>query len=135
MLALVVILDTNILTVPAQFGVDVFSEAERVLERNLDFVVLRSVIDELEQKLADVSRTEGYMFKIALDLTKRCRVIELKEHDQDGSVDDMILKYALTSNGVIATNDRELKERALSQRTPVLFLRGKKQLQLTGYIV
>jgi rRNA-processing protein FCF1 len=134
-LALVVILDTNILIVPAQFGVDVFSEAERVLERNLDFVVLRSVIDELQRKLADASRTEGHMFKIALDLTKRCRVIELKEHDQNGSVDDMILKYALTSNGVIATNDKELKGRALSQRTPVLFLRGKKQLQLTGYIV
>jgi rRNA-processing protein FCF1 len=134
-LALVVILDTNILMVPAQFGVDIFSEAERVLERNLDFVVLRDVVDELERKFADASRKESHMFKIALDLIKRCRVIEPEEHDQGGSVDDVILKYALASNGVIATNDRELKKRAISQRTPVLFLRGKKRLQLTGYIV
>jgi rRNA-processing protein FCF1 len=134
-LALAVILDTNILMVPAQFGVDVFSEAERVLERNLDFVVLRDVVDELERKFADASRTESPMFRIALDLIKRCRIVEPEEHDHDDSVDDVILKYALASDGVIATNDRELKERALSQRTPVLFLRGKKQLQLMGYIV
>jgi rRNA-processing protein FCF1 len=130
-----VVLDTNFLTVPAQFGVDIFSETERVLERNIDFVVLESVVDELERNRARASKTESRMFKIALDLVKRCRVIKLEEMNHDTPVDDMILKYALTSNGVIATNDRELKERALSQRTPVLFLRGKKQLQLMGYIV
>jgi rRNA-processing protein FCF1 len=134
-LPLVVVLDTNILTVPAQFGVDIFSEAERVLERSIEFVVLDSVVMELERNLKNATRKEAGMFRIALDLAKRCRIVESTDKQQDIPVDERILEYAMVSNGVIATNDKELKERAISQRTPVLYLRGKKQLQLTGFIV
>ena len=62
---LVVVIDTNFLLVPAQFAVDIFTEAERVLERNLDFVLLSSTLDELEQKLqAATNKTEIRHFKI-----------------------------------------------------------------------
>ncbi len=50
----IVVLDTNILTVPAQFSVDIFAESERVVERRIEFVVLKSVIQELEGKLVAV---------------------------------------------------------------------------------
>ena len=129
---LIVVLDTNILTVPAQFGVDIFAESERVLERNIEFVVLDSVVGELEKKLEDAVRTERYKFRVALDLVERCSRI------QSGSevrlVDDQVLDYADKTNGVIATNDRNLRERALEQGIAVLFLRGKKKLELHGII-
>ncbi|MHA1965697.1 MAG: type II toxin-antitoxin system VapC family toxin [Candidatus Thorarchaeota archaeon] len=128
-----VILDTNFLTVPAQFGVDVFSEAERVLERSVEFIILESVIDEIRAKLERSGKTESRLFKVALDLTKRCKVVEIDQSMKDFLVDDQLLEYAVSVSGVLATNDRELRERAAERGIPVLMLRGKKHLELKGF--
>ncbi len=129
-----VILDTNFLTIPAQFGVDIFSEAERVLERGVEFILLESVIDEIKAKLDRSGKTESRMFKIALDLTERCKIIEIDESMKEFLVDDQILEYATSVSGVLATNDRELRERAAERGVPVLILRGRKYLELKGSI-
>ncbi|MHA2395575.1 MAG: type II toxin-antitoxin system VapC family toxin [Candidatus Thorarchaeota archaeon] len=129
-----VILDTNFLTVPAQFGVDVFSEAERVLERRVEFIVLESVVEEVREKLERSGKTESRMFRVALDLVERCKVVEIDQSMKNSLVDDQLLEYAVSVNGVLATNDRELRERAAKQGIPVLMLRGKKHLELKGSI-
>jgi rRNA-processing protein FCF1 len=129
-----VILDTNFLTVPAQFGVDVFSEAERVLERGVEFILLESVIDEIRAKLDRSGKTESRMFRVALDLVDRCKVVEIDQSMKDSLVDDQLLEYAASVSGVLATNDRELRERAVERGVPVLILRGKKHLELKGSI-
>ena len=133
-LPLHVILDTNFLTVPAQFGVDVFSEAERVLERSVEFIVLESVADEVRAKLERAGKTESRLFKVALDLVERCKVVELDKSMKDSKVDDQLLEYAVSVGGVLATNDKELRDRASGQGIPVLMLRGKKHLELKGTI-
>ncbi|MFW9768112.1 MAG: PIN domain-containing protein [Candidatus Thorarchaeota archaeon] len=132
---LLVIMDTNFLIVPAQFGVDVFSEAERVLERSLDFVLLDSVVEEIKSNLETASRTEARMFRVALDLVERCTLVSVAEMSKSAPVDDQLLEYTKSVKGVLATNDRELRERASSQGIPVLFLRGKKYLELEGSII
>jgi rRNA-processing protein FCF1 len=96
-------------------------------------VVLQSVVSELKRNLVHETRAGSHRFKIALDLLQRCRVVEPGKLGESIPVDDEILRYAITSGGVIATNDKKLKERALSQGTPVLYLRGRKQLQLIGF--
>ncbi len=61
-----VVVDTNFMTVPSQFNVDVFSEAERVLERRVEFVVLSSVKKEIETRVRDARRgSDKRAFKIA----------------------------------------------------------------------
>lgn len=130
----IVVLDTNILTVPAQFGVDIFEEARRELELSIEFVVLDAVIGEIERKLETGSRIEKQKFKIALDLAKRCTIERGGNLIKSATVDQQILEFAQISNGVIATNDKSLIEQAIAQGTPVLFLRGKKRLQLRGTI-
>jgi len=131
---IIVVLDTNILTVPAQFSVDIFAESERVLEGRVEFIVLRSVIQELERKLDIVARTEKFKFRVALDLINRCTIIEPDEFSSSNSVDDQVLEYAVAANGVVATNDRGLRERSLQEGVPVIFLRGKKRLELIGTV-
>ena len=133
-LPVTVVLDTNILTVPAQFSVDIFSEAERVIERSIEFVVLKSVIEELERKLEVAVRTEKFKFRIALDFVERCTIVGLDEESSTMPVDDQVLEYTQSVNGVVATNDKKLRERALAQSVPVLFMRGKKRLELQGTI-
>jgi len=133
-LPVIVVLDTNILTVPAQFSVDIFTESERVVERRIEFVVLKSVIHELERNLEDAVRTEKYKFRVALDFVERCTIIGLDELTSAKPVDDQVLEYAQSVNGVVATNDKELREKSLDRGVPVLFMRGKKRLELQGTI-
>lgn len=111
-----------------------FSEAERVLERNVEFILLKAVIDEIRAKLERAGKTESRMFKVALDLTKRCRVVEIDQSMKDFMVDDQLLEYAISVGGVLATNDKELRERAAERGVPVLMLRGRKHLELKGSI-
>ena len=129
-----VVLDTNMLTVPAQFGLDIFEEAERELERNVDFVVIEPVVWELEKKLEQLSGAVRQRFKVAMDLLKRCTINKMSDAVASLPVDQQILVFTKSINGVIATNDKGLIDQAIAEGVPVLFLRGKKRLRLRGTI-
>jgi rRNA-processing protein FCF1 len=129
-----VILDTNFLTVPVQFGVDIFSEAERVLERGVEFIILDTVVSEINAKLERAGKKETRMFKVALDLVERCKIVDVDISMKDSAVDDQLLEFAASVEGVLATNDRELRDRASERGIPILMLRGKKHLELEGTI-
>ena len=132
---MIVVLDANFLTVPAQFSIDIFSEAERLLEQRVEFVVLSSVVREIENKVtAAHNRTEVRAFKVAQELVSRCRVIEPDEVLQQYPVDTQLLHYTESVRGVLATNDKELRQRARNQGLPVLLLRGKKRLSVEGVV-
>ena len=133
-MTIIVVLDTNFLVVPAQFSIDIFTESERILEGRVEFVVPRSVIQELERKLDVGTRSERFKFRIALDLIDRCTIIEPEEFSSSSPVDEQVLEYAIAVNGVVATNDRELRERSLQRGVPVIILRGKKRLELIGTV-
>ncbi|MGQ4911944.1 MAG: PIN domain-containing protein [Candidatus Thorarchaeota archaeon] len=130
---LTVVLDTNFLTVPAQFGVDIFSETERILERNVVFVVLSSVVRELERKLSDSRGSEASKFRVALGLVERCSIVDYARTGVP--VDDQLLDYARSVRGILATNDKDLRTRASQEKIPVLFLRSKKRLDLLGSVI
>jgi len=130
-----VILDTNFLAVPAQFGVDIFSETERVLERRVEFVLLESTVKEIELKGGlGAGKTDRYVFRIAKDLIQRCKVVKVPESPTVMPVDDQLLEYAILVKGALATNDRELRRKAREHRIPVLLLRGKKRVVLEGSV-
>ena len=133
---LIVVIDTNFLTVPAQFGIDIFSEAERIFERRLEFVLLSTAESELNEKLEMApTTTEKRKFLIAKELIDRCRVVTVDESIGTLPVDDQLLEYAISVKGVLATNDKELRIRAKNRRIPVLLMRGKKKLELVGTVV
>ncbi|MHA1961154.1 MAG: type II toxin-antitoxin system VapC family toxin [Candidatus Thorarchaeota archaeon] len=131
-----VILDTNFLTVPSEFGVDIFAEAERLLEGRIEFVVLDSVLRELETKVGEARGAIGRRkFRVAKDLVGRCRLIETTDSLKEKSVDEGLLEYTASVGGVLATNDRDLKQKARSLGLPVLILRARKKLSLEGLVI
>ncbi|MFX1367603.1 MAG: PIN domain-containing protein [Promethearchaeota archaeon] len=133
-MAVPVIVDANFMTVPAQFGVDVFAEAERVLEQRVEFIMLSSVLKEIEViSEGSKSQTDKRAFGIARSLADRCKQVD-SIHPQL-PVDDQLLEYTISVNGVLATNDRNLRINARKKGVPVLFLRGKKRLVLDGFKV
>lgn len=128
-----VVLDANFLTIPADFGIDIFAETERVLERQVEFIVLDVILKEIEIRLSKPrGKTEEKKFRIAMDLVGRCRTVTLESDDQDVPVDTILIEYTASIGGILATNDRNLKKKARSRGIPVLMMRGKKTLGLEG---
>jgi len=124
-----IILDSNFLFLPAQFGIDIFDAIEELLSRRVEFVLPSPVFEE-------VARVTGRMRgpeKIALELAKKCRV-ELVERLPGETVDDLIVRLAREWRCPVATNDARLRRRLRSLGLPVIYLRGLGKLELDGEV-
>ncbi|OGD46538.1 hypothetical protein A3K69_01915 [Candidatus Bathyarchaeota archaeon RBG_16_57_9] len=126
-----VIFDTNFLLVPIRFGVDVFAEAERVLNQLVDPAVTPGVLRELEQLRQGAAPGFERELDFALSLASRCRVIG---HDllEGETVDDSLVRLASAGGYVVATTDSELKKKLRRSGVKVLILRQRRYLQLVG---
>lgn len=111
-----VILDANALLMPFQFSINLDQEIRRIIGSHTAYVP-SSVVKELR----------GLGEKAAFQLSKKYKKIEVNSTGDDG-----VLEAAKSLDGVIVTNDKELKMRALDQKIPVGFLRSKSHLELEG---
>ena len=119
-----VILDTNALMVPAEFGVDIFSE---LCKLGFDeWIVPSGVARELEG-IASRGRGKGRgAARVALALTDRCQMIEAE--GAAGNVDDSIMELAVEMKVAVFTNDAELKGRLRDSGVKVVYLRQRSYL-------
>jgi len=118
-----VIIDTNGLMIPGQFGVDIFSELERL---GFDsYLVLRASVRELEQIYLHGRGKDRTAAKIALSLLDRCTIIE-----KNGYADNIILNLAVDTKAACLTNDTELKKRLCSKGVTNVYLREKTRLSI-----
>jgi len=119
-----IILDTNALMVPAEFGVDIFSELARL---GFDeWIVPSGVARELE-RIASRGRGKGRgAARVALALMDRCRRIETA--GAAGNVDDSIMELAVAMKVAVFTNDAELKGRLREGGVKVVYLRQRSYL-------
>ena len=121
-----IILDTNFLTIPYQFGVDVFEEIKKLVPENYELVVLDGIIKELEN-LAKGKGRDSKAAKIGLELIEKKRVKIIKTESK--SVDDEIIRLS-NKETIVATNDKELRERLKDKSAKVMYLRSKNRLEL-----
>lgn len=111
-----VILDTNALLMPFQFSLNLDDEIQRLVV-DPQIYVPSSVMDELRS----LER------KAPLELGERYRKISVEKQGDDG-----VLEAARKLNGMIVTNDKGLKKRALKRKIPVGYLRSESHLELIG---
>lgn len=123
-----VVLDTNALMMPAQFGVDLF-EGLRELLGGYDALVPAEVVYEL-RGLAQGRGNNAAAARFGLTVAARCTV--LPPLDEEVPVDDKVIRTAEMFNAVVVTNDKKLKDRLLSLRIPVVVLRSRSRLELMG---
>ncbi|MFP3871506.1 MAG: DUF120 domain-containing protein [Candidatus Natronoplasma sp.] len=113
-----IILDTNALLMPFQFSLNIDREIERLFgDVSSKVYVPSSVIRELK----------GLGKKGALKLSEKYKKIDVEKRGDDG-----VLEAAERLEGVIVTNDKELKKRALKKKIPVAYLRSRSHLELAG---
>jgi len=127
-----VILDSNALFVPLKFKLDIFEETKRLLNRNVDFVLLSPVKRELELLAAKNSPKTHREAVYALRLTEKCKFVVVEAEGL--AVDDVILHVAKSWRTAVFTNDRQLKKRLRDISVPVIYVRQKSRLDTDGLI-
>lgn len=121
-----ILLDTNFLLIPAQFGVDIFSEIERICHFPYKLCVLDKTVNELEKIEQTQKGKHRERAKLALSLIKN-KKINIIPSEKGNYVDDIIVGL-INSNYIVATQDKELKKRVEAKKVPIISLRQKKYL-------
>jgi len=119
-----VILDTNILMVPEQFNVDVFSEIDRIMDSEYSILIPDSIINELKELSRSARGKDKRAAKIGLMMAD-----DHKTAETESVGDDAVIELALSiENTVVATNDKELKEKLREKGIPLIYLRQGSHL-------
>jgi len=121
-----IILDTNFLTLPHQFNVDIFEEIDRIMEEDYELITLNPVIEELK-KITKSRGKDAVAAKIALELIERKDVKIINTNEK--KVDNAIVVIA-DKDTIVATNDRELRQRLKHKSIKTIYLRNKKFLEI-----
>jgi rRNA-processing protein FCF1 len=128
-----IIMDSNSLFVPSQFKVDVFSEMNRLIGRNVEPVLISSVKRELETLVREGSPELRKKAKFALSLGERCTYVKIVEKPSE-QTDDAIIRIAKEWNSPVFTNDKALRKKLRDISVPVIYLRQKSRLEVDGSI-
>jgi len=116
-----VLLDTNALTAPFVFNIDIEKEVQRLLG-NIPILVPYAVITELERL-----KVKEPHARAALEYARRFETIMTPR-----TGDEAIFACALENNAYVFTNDKELIRRLKKKKVPVLLVR-KKQTVVIEY--
>ena len=120
-----VILDTNMLLVPYQFGVDILEEIQRILP-GVKVYTVPQVLKEVEKLERYGKLHEKLAAKIAKELLKGVEILKV---NKSAPTDSILLELA-KEGFVIATNDRELRKKIQKVGGYSLYLREKNHLEL-----
>jgi len=119
-----ILFDTNFALIPFQFKIDIYSELNRIINEKYELYFLDVCIKELEKLKFG---------KAALELMKQ-KGVKFVSFPIYNGVDSTILEYAKKNNAIIATQDKELKKKALKRKVRIITLRQKKYLTIKGVL-
>lgn len=138
-----VIVDTNALLIPGEFGVDIFEELERLGYEHI--IVPEAVLSELDRlrRRQDLKGKEKRAANIGYSLVLKyvheehegCMVTINKEEEEEESggrerdVDELIAKMALKLKAAVLTNDEPLRRKLSKAGIATVYLRGKSRLE------
>ncbi|WP_231476784.1 PIN domain-containing protein [Methanoculleus sp. MH98A] len=121
-----VLLDTNALLMPAQFGIDLYDELMGLFG-DFEPVTLEEVVGELSG-LARGRGRDAAAARVGLAMARRSTVVpsgSTAEH-----VDDRVTEYARREGCIVATNDRRLRNTLLREGIDVVSMRRERTLEL-----
>ncbi|WP_324449115.1 nucleotide-binding protein [Methanoculleus sp.] len=120
------LLDTNALLMPAQFGVDLYDEL-LALFGDFEPIALEEVVGELSG-LARGRGRDAAAARVGLALVRRSTVVPSGSTAE--GVDNRVIEYARREGCTVVTNDRELRNALLREGVDVVSMRRQKTLEL-----
>jgi uncharacterized protein len=124
-----ILLDTNFLLIPYQFGVDIFTQIDKVSTFKYGLFVLDKGFEELKTIMQQQRGKSRDAAKIALKLIA-IKNIEIIKTESRKKTDDIIIDIAPKEGFIVATQDKELRGRLKKEKVPLMVLRQKKKVML-----
>jgi rRNA-processing protein FCF1 len=129
---LTILLDTNFLLVPAQFGVDIYAELNRIISQKFELVIFQGILEELKE-ISKKSMKHQKQVQIALKLADQCKKLDIDmKKIKSQEIDEIIFELATQNNWLVATNDRALRKKLRAHLVPVIILRKRAVLSIEG---
>jgi len=123
-----VILDTSAIMMLFEFHIDLEDELTKLIGR-YQIIIPRRILEELEFLSKNGKGKQKNIAKPALELVKQ-KKYEIFDEDIKGDGDRVVFCLAKRLNGIVVTNDRELRNKIKKASLNVVYLRGKNRLML-----
>ncbi|MBI2133787.1 nucleotide-binding protein [Candidatus Woesearchaeota archaeon] len=124
-----ILLDTNFMLIPGQFGVDIFEEINRICIFSHEPVILEESLKELDGIIMGQKGKDKAAAKLAIELIKKKGIMTLKTATFK-NVDKTILELAPKEGLIVATQDKELRHELKKLGVRTIVLMQKKYLKL-----
>ena len=119
-----VILDSSAVMMLFEFSIDLEDELTRLLGK-FHILIPRPIFEELKLLSKKGKGKKKLIAKPSLKLIKKYEIV-----NAEGNGDDAVLKLAKKFNGIVITNDRELRKRVKEISLQTIYLRDKSRLVL-----
>jgi len=120
----IVILDSSAVMMLFEFSINLEDELTRLLGR-FQILIPSPILKELKFLSEHGKGKKRLIAKPALELIKKYEII-----GENGAADDSVLLLAQKFNGIVVTNDRDLRKRVKEASLHNIYLRGKSRLAL-----
>ncbi len=122
----IVVLDSSAILMIFEYSIKLEQELLRLLG-SYELVVPYKIIEELKLLCEKGKGKQKQYAKPALSFIKNYKIVV----DKSEKADDAVLNTAKKLNGVILSNDKELKKRAKKEKIKTIFMRNKKYLMMS----
>lgn len=123
------IIDTNFLLIPATYGVDIFTEIERICDFKYEICVLDKTMEELDKIITEQKGKHKRAAKLAKSIVER-KKIEIIPTTTKGNADKALLEIAENTKVTVATQDKLLRSALRKKGAYLLGLRQKTHLYI-----
>jgi len=128
-----IILDSNALFTPLELKIDIFEELRRLLNRNVEYILISPVKAELVMLTNKGQHKLRQQANFALKLSEKCKFVTVTVTGKL-STDDTIVEVAKKWNTPVFTNDSQLRKRLRDISLPVIYVRQKSHIEIDGLI-
>jgi hypothetical protein len=122
----IVVVDSNALLMLFEYSINYKQELVRLLG-SYQLVVPSKIVEELKLLSEKGKGKKKQYAKPAIKLVEKYKIII----DKSEKADDAVLNIAKKLNGVVFSNDKELKKRAKKEKIKTIFIRNKKYLMIS----
>ena len=124
-----IVVDTNFLAIPFEYGVDLPTELQRIVHGPITLVISSGTMDELRTLAGRGGRKAAGARFVLQNMGLLESKFDVEIARSTGKVDNWIIKFAKENPVSVATNDAPLRRRLLALGVPVIVMKGKSKLE------
>jgi hypothetical protein len=122
----IVVFDSSAILMLFEYSISLEQELTKILG-SYEIVVPSKIVEELKFLCEKGKGKKKQYAKPALKLVEKYKIVA----DKSENADNAVLNIAKKLNGIVFSNDKELKKRAKKEKIKTIFMRNKKYLMIS----